>query len=161
MTIYLVLEPPRRDDDPVAHAERIQFVRDRFAWGAFLFAPLWLLWHRLWIALAIYFAVIAALTGALWSLGAGVEPRAWIVLLVNLLLGFEAASVRRWTLVRRGWREHGAVSGDDREAAERRFFDVYTADGEHGGTPLASATMSPRPATSDVIGLFPQPGANR
>jgi len=166
MTVYMVFEPPRHGEDAVAHAERIAFVRDRFAWGAFLFAPLWLLWHRLWLALAAYVGVVAALLAALWALGAGAEAGAWIVLLVNLLLGFEAATVRRWTLLGRGWRERGTVIGDDNEVAERRFFDGYVveeigrAPSGSGAASLASAPPA-RPGASDVIGLFPQPGANR
>jgi hypothetical protein len=164
MTVYMVFEPPRRDEDRLVHAERIAFVRDRFSWAAFLFAPLWLLWHRLWLALVIYVAAIAALMAGLWVVGAGVEARGWTVVLVNLLLGFEAATVRRWTLLRRGWRERGTVIGDDREAAERRFFDAYVAEtssGASSGSIAAPPPGSPRPGATDVIGLFPQPGAGR
>jgi hypothetical protein len=45
---FLVFEPANggRDADS---ADRVQFVREKFYWSAFFFAPLWLLWHRLWL----------------------------------------------------------------------------------------------------------------
>ena len=43
-------------------------------------------------------------------------------LLVALLIGFEAATIRRWKLTRRGWKMLGFVVGEDAEMAERRFF---------------------------------------
>ena len=49
------------------------------------------------------------------------------LLLIALLMGFEAASLQRWTLSRRKWRQLDIVVADDEEAAERRFFDRWTA----------------------------------
>src|SRR5262249_8172381 len=54
MAVYTVHEPPRRNGDAFAHTERFTFVRDGFAWPAFLFAPLWMLRYRLWLALIVY-----------------------------------------------------------------------------------------------------------
>ena len=42
-------------------------------------------------------------------------------------MGFEAASLQRWTLSRRNWRQLDIVVADDEESAERRFFDRWTA----------------------------------
>ena len=162
MTVYMVFEPPRRGDDSLVHAERIAFVRDRFSWAAFLFAPLWLLWRRLWLALVGYVVVVAALAFGLRLIGASTETRALAVALVGLLLGFEGATLRRQALLRRGWRDRGVVIGDDREAAERRFFDHYvTAETTREmEAALASASRpAPPPGATDVVGLFPQPGA--
>ena len=161
MTVYMVFEPPRRDEDPLAHLERFVFVRDRFTWSAFLFAPLWMLRHRLWVALAVYIVLVVAVLVGLRALGAGAEGRAFAIILIHLLVGFEAASIRRRKLLRRGWRELGTVIGDDWEAAERRFFDAYVASQAHRATaPSAAAQTWFRPnAASDVIGLFPERGA--
>ena len=52
MPVYTVHEPPPRDSDDAADAaDRFVFVRDGFSFWAFLFAPLWMLWHRLWLVL--------------------------------------------------------------------------------------------------------------
>jgi thiol:disulfide interchange protein len=159
MTVYMVFEPPRRGDDPLVHAERIAFVRDRFSWPAFLFAPLWLLWYRLWLALAIYVVALAALATGLRLLGASLEARSLAVALLGVLLGLEAATVRRRKLLHHGWRERGIVVGDDREAAERRFFDHSVTAETTNKMEAALEARPPPPGAADVVGLFPQPGA--
>src|SRR6266540_889460 len=105
-------------------AERPSF-RDGFAWGAFLVAPLWMLRHRLWLALVLYIVVAGAIGAgaAFYHVPAGIT--AAVAFLLSLLLGFEASSVRRWSLTRRRWTNVGVVIGDDVEVAERRFFDAW------------------------------------
>jgi hypothetical protein len=163
MTVYMVFEPPRADGDAVRRAERIRFVRDRFTWSAFLFAPLWMLRHRLWLAFIGYGVVVAAVAAAAAYAGLRLGPIALALGLINLLVGIEAASLRRRRLVRRGWRDRGIVIGDDLEAAEHRFFDryVYTETTREMESALAAASRPPVPPASapDVVGLFPQPGA--
>jgi len=165
MAVYMVFEPPRDGGDPVRRAERVVFVRDRFVWSAFLLAPLWMLRHRLWLALLGYVVAVGVVTPALWFVGAGPTWRSLALGVIGLLVGFEAANLRRWTLLRRGWREAGAVVGDDREAAERRFFDAYVARAAEHTDVVAPPPAPPPPsfrpsaAAADVIGLFPQPGA--
>jgi hypothetical protein len=165
MTTYMVFEPPADRGDRAARAERIVFVPDRFSWGAFLLAPLWMLWRRLWLIFVAYLIVIAAVTVGLRFAGVGLGARFLVMALIALLVGFEAANLRRWVLLRDGWRERCTIVGPDLAAAERRFFDVYAA--AEPAREAAPASPSPpvapaaRPAASDVIGLFPQPGANR
>jgi len=160
MTTYLVFEPPAGRDDPAARAERIVFVPDRFSWGAFLLAPLWMLWRRLWLVFVAYFVVMAAVTLGLMIAGVGPGARFPVGMLISLLIGLEAANLRRWALLRDSWRERGPIIGHDLAAAERRFFDAYVA-AEGPAKPAPAGPAAPRPAASDVIGLFPQPGANR
>ena len=69
MAVYTVHEPPRRNDDALAHTDRFMFVRDGFSWPAFLFAPLWMLRYRLWLALIVYLLVVFALGTAVRALG--------------------------------------------------------------------------------------------
>jgi len=166
MTVYMVFEPPRQDGDPVQRAEHIRFVRDRFTWSAFLFAPLWMLRHRMWLAFIGYGVVVAAVAAALAY--AGLRPGAIVLALalINLLVGIEAATFRRRSLVRRGWRDLGIVIGDDLEAAEHRFFDryVYGETTREMDSALAAAPRPRPPAPPSapaVVGLFPQPGATR
>ena len=165
MTVYMVFEPPRQDADLVRHAERVAFVRDRFTWSAFLFAPLWMLRHRLLLALVGYAVVVAAVVAALRYAGAQGSAIFWALALINLLVGIEAASLRRARLTHRGWRDRGIVIGDDREAAERRFFDRFVAGETTREMEMALAAAprqpSPPPGAPDVVGLFPQPGATR
>jgi hypothetical protein len=144
-------------------------VRDGFSWWAFLFAPLWMLRHRMWLVLIGYVVVAAAIEIPVKLSGAPAFAASIIGLLLGLLVGLEAGTLRRFTLNRRGWKNLGVVSGDDREDAERRFFDAWlqrtssTSGGPPAPTP-GSTSVAPRwrgPLGSDVIGLFPEPGARR
>jgi hypothetical protein len=166
MPVYIVHEPPLRAADARPDPEQFAFVREGFSVWAFLFATLWMLWHRMWLVLLIYVVVAAGLETALYYAGVSDLILGLIAILISLLVGFEASTLRRFTLDRRGWKNIGVVSGDSLEMAERRFFDAWVRD-----TPLqrAAAAPPPRPTASvphtppspDVIGLFPEPGANR
>lgn len=161
MAVYSVLEPPARSGGGDA-AERFVFVRDGFNWAAFFFGALWMLWRRLWLVLLGYLILVGALEALLRVLGAAMGARVFIGFLIALLVGFEAASLRRWTLIRRGWRDHGIVVGDDLEGAERRFFSAWTGtDGPRGATASAAAGFPQPHAPASVVGLFPQPGGSR
>ena len=165
MSTYTIHQPPLREDDVSPDPERFRFVRDGFYFWAFVFGPLWILRHRLWLVLLIYIVVMAGISAALWY--SGMRTAAPLVhFLLALLLGIEAGTLRRWTLARRGWMTLGVVVGDDLESAERRFFDAWVRDG--GGDQPVAVALPPPPARRiptqpgpDVIGLFPEPGAPR
>jgi hypothetical protein len=157
--------------------DKFAFVRDGFFVWALLLGPVWLAWHRLWLALLGYVAVMAASAGALSLLQAGAGARLVVMLLIGLLMGFEAASLWRWTLSRHDWRQIDIVVADDEEAAERRFFDRWSlkqrdlindqsavdrgAPPPTRDVPGQSFSRPPPPAHNEIIGLFPQPGAHR
>src|SRR5579883_2691790 len=107
--------------------------------------------------------------------------RFWAILfadiVVALLMGFEAASLQRWTLSRNRWPQLDVVIADDEEAAERRFFDRW-ARKQHGivndqqatdrGAPPPTRdaqglpfSRPPQAPGSGIIGLFPEPGGPR
>jgi Protein of unknown function (DUF2628) len=125
MRTYTIHEQPEPLADRVERAEGLVFVRDGFSWAAALFAPFWFLRHRLWWPLIAYVAVSAAFEiaqemasfDARWLGLAGVA--------LNLLIGFEADTLRRWGLERRGWRMIGTVTGVSAVDCERRFFDGW------------------------------------
>jgi Protein of unknown function (DUF2628) len=164
MAVYTVHEPLSRSGQVASDPVRFSFVRDGFYFWAFLLAPLWMLRHRLWLALILYLVTLAALQIGLSVFGATAGTRAIAVALLSLLVGLEAASLRRWTLARRGWRNVGLVVGDDVEAAERRFFDAWVRRHDPRA-PAAAGAASTRtwvPSNGpDVVGLFPEPGARR
>ncbi len=179
MSVYTVHEPPLRAADDLADPERFAFVRDGLYVWAFLLTPLWLFWRRLWLVLVCYLVFTAALDVALALAGTSAAAVVLINILVSLLIGLEASSLRRFTLRRRGWRHVGIVSGDDREDAERRFFEQWLRarpmppNTPSGATPPSAASPSPvtaagpRPpqaasaGSGGIIGLFPEPGAQR
>ncbi len=160
MPAYAVFEPPARANRPlVDHAARFVFLRDRFSWGAFLLGPFWMIWRRLWLVLIIYIVAVGLLFYGLQRLGTPQSAQFVVSILVALLVGMEAPGLRRWTLLRRHWRERGVVVADDLEMAERRFFDTWSREGSLGPPP-PPPPRGPVPSAG-VIGLFPEPGGGR
>src|SRR6202041_2110732 len=72
--------------------------------------------------------------------------------LLALLLGFEAASLRRWTLSRRNWRQLDIVVADDEEAVERRFFDRGPPKQRAPSNDQSAVDRGGPPPTRDVPG---------
>jgi hypothetical protein len=165
MKVYSVHEPRKLTGDPARDAERFVFVRDCFHFWAFVLGPLWMLWRRLWLVLLIYLVLTTAIQLGLWAIGVSGAVRFAVGVLIALLVGFEAGTLRRWTL--RKWRNLGVVVGRDQEDAERRFFDAWvkhelpqapTGFAQLAGNPAPMpATRMPTAATPEVIGLFPEP----
>ena len=165
MKVYAVYEPHMRGDDLRRHAERVKFVRDGFSFPAFIFGPLWMLRHRLWLAFVGYIIVVALLGVAMYyrALPAGAEGL--LILILALLIGLEAATLRRRKLLWWRWRDAGIVVADDVIGAEQRFFDRWVARApanefaDFAPTVVAPAVGDlPEPATpSDP----PQPGDAR
>jgi Protein of unknown function (DUF2628) len=168
MSVYTVHEPPLRATTALPDAERFVFVRDGFYFWAFLVTVLWMLWHRMWLVLLIYVAGVAGVETALRYSGVSNFVLGIVALLISLLIGIEAGTLRRFTLARRGWKQVGVVSGDGLEAGEWRFFDAWIRATEEqraespAAFPAASPPPLPRPPQPpDVIGLFPEPGGTR
>ena len=176
MPVYTVHAPSASASDFRA-TDKFIFVRDGFHFWAMVFGPLWLIWKRLWLALLGWIIAIVALEIVLARLGAGSAAIVSADVMVALLMGFEAASLQRWTLSRRNWRQLDVVVADDEEAAERRFFDRWTVKQrafgndqsavDRGGPPptrdIAGQPFSKPPPLpgSSIIGLFPEPGGSR
>lgn len=173
MPTFTVHAPPPKKGEAATEPERFVFVRDGFHFWAFVLAPFWLLVHRLWLALLGYLVVSFLLGLMLFLLGVSTRVQLPANLLVALLVGFEAATLWRWTLARRGWKTLGFVVGEDREIAEQRFYAAWAnraaappappavlPEPQYGapyGTPVRRGSPSP----TDVIGLFPEPGLKR
>ncbi|WP_298106610.1 DUF2628 domain-containing protein [Bradyrhizobium sp.] len=176
MPVYTVHAPVVSNLDFRA-TDRFAFVRDGFHVWAAILGVVWLAWHRLWLAMIGWIVLMTAIDIAFVRLGFGAGLVLLVDVLLALLLGFEAASLKRWTLSRRNWRQIDIVVADDEEGAERRFFDRWTARQritgndqpavDRGGPPPTrdvpgQAFSKPPPLPrDDIIGLFPEPGAPR
>ena len=163
MPTYTVHAPLPKQGEATSAPERFVFVRDGFHVWAFVLAPLWLLVHRLWLAFAGYLVVSVALGLALMLLRVSPTAQFFASLLVALLVGFEASTLWRWTLARRGWKTLGFVVGEDRDIAEQRFYAAWAnrAAAPPAGLPQPQYGTPVRrgaPSPSDVIGLFPERG---
>jgi Protein of unknown function (DUF2628) len=177
MPVYTVHEPPVRTPGALADPARFAFVRDGFYWWAFLLTPLWMLWRRLWLVFVLYLVVSIGIETAMRIYGASGGMISLVAVLISFLVGLEAGTLQRFTLKRRRWKNVGVVSGGDLEDAEHRFFAAWVRDvpSQTGTPPSAARPTTPMapyltmpatqpertPYSSGVIGLFPEPGAQR
>ena len=127
MIVCTVHEPADPPADRIERAVALQFVRDGFSPAAAVLAPLWLIGQRAWPPLIGYALAVAAVWALVEVTGA---RNAWLVLAIvaiHVVVGFEAASIRRLALEARGWHTLGAVAGRNAEECERRFLDGWLA----------------------------------
>jgi len=177
MPVYTVHAPVANGAD-LAATDKFVFVRDGFHFWAAVASVIWLLWHRLWLVLIGWIVLMIAIQFGMSALGASRGTIFAVDVLIAILMGFEAATLRRWTLSRRKWRQLDIVIGDDEEAAEHRFFERWTAR-QRGSTndqwavdrgappptrhiPGQPFSKPPPPLPQGgIIGLFPEPGGPR
>jgi hypothetical protein len=171
MPVYTVHAPISGGADLRA-TDRFVFVRDGFRLWAAVLGVLWLAWQRLWLATIGWIIVMAAIDVAMVKIGLGTASIFLADCLLALLLGLEASSLQRWTLSRRNWRQLDIVIADDIEAAERRFFERWSARRGSVGLNASATDRGAPPPTRDlprppplpaggIIGLFPEPGGSR
>ena len=124
MVIYFVHAPPNASANRLESAEELLFVKDGFSWFAMALPAIWLLMRRMWLE-AIAFTAGSALI--MWAFTAAGAPNAGsaILLIVQIIFGFEAGAFYSDTLDRRGWRLVGTVSGRNAEDSERRFLEAW------------------------------------
>jgi hypothetical protein len=144
---YTVHEPPDAGSDRVDRGVDLEFVKDGFSWLTAICPPLGFLINGLWL-FALAYLVGAGVLG--WALTAWkLDPQSigWIFLFINIYLGFEISTLKRWMLEQTGWQALGVVTGKSIADCERRFFESWlpgqpiiasgTADGAGtGGSPL-------------------------
>ncbi len=143
MRIYTVHERPV----PLGADRDVVLVKEGLCWPAFLVAPLWALYRRLWLGFLVYVAAVAGLGVAADAVALAAPTEAALSLGFSLLVGFEANDWRRRSLARRGYRLHGVVTGRDLEAAEAKLFSTPpTAAPPPAALPVASMPAVPSPA---------------
>jgi len=102
----------------------VVFVKDGFSWPAFFIPFVWMIWHRLWLALVTYVVVAAGLAGIGYLSGFPDSLATLLGLLINLFFGLEGNNFRRRSLARRGYHEVADIVASDREEAAWRYFAV-------------------------------------
>ena len=116
MALYVI--QARGADRPAL--ERLRAVRDGFAPGASVFAQLWLLAHRLWLALAIWVVLEAAFFLVVFPHVSGLTATL-VDFLAHLYIGFEGNRLRIAKGARRA-AVTAVVAAGNRDEAEARFF---------------------------------------
>lgn len=157
MRIYTVHELPGAPLD----GKGIVLVKEGFSFPAFAFSWAWLLYHRMWVALAIWIGLTVTLSYLVQAV-LGAPAAAAVSLALGFMLGAEGNDIRRWTLERKGYREAGIAAGASLEEAERNFFAKWDRPLAVEEVKPVTAPVWPRraPARKDgeVLGLFPEAG---
>jgi hypothetical protein len=147
VVVYNVFEPPFSLGSVPERAERIVFVRDGFRWMAAIFPALWLLLKGLWLEFVVFIGAVVALTWGLEALGAAPTVGGIILLILQIVLGYEASAIEGAALERRGWRLSATMVGRDLTECERNFFQSWLASQANvpaGDQPMPPPTWSER-----------------
>jgi hypothetical protein len=147
--------------------ERAVLVRDGFSWGAFFFTALWFFAHRLWLAGLGVLVLLVAFNLGLAALGLRPGAAFLAQLLLSVLIGLEANSLRRWTLSRRGRPAIDVVTASDHDDAETKAFARWLSARETPhyssmpASPPLRVPVAPYRAPDPVIGFFPEADRRR
>jgi hypothetical protein len=115
MAVYTVHQPPLGKGANAPDPARFAFVRDGFyVWG-FVLSVLWMLRHRLWLVAVLFVAGSILLDTGLRYAGVTSGWRMLVFLAIAFLVGLEGATLRRWTLARRGYSNVGVVVADNQD----------------------------------------------
>mgnify|MGYP000891457118 CR=1 FL=1 len=125
MIVETIHEQPSPPADRLEHAAGLAFIRDGFSISAAVFAPLWMLFNGAWIGTLVYVAASTLLATLFSVVGWDIRWFLALIAAAHFIVGFEASSLRRWSLERKGWRLLGTVAGRNVEECERRFFDSW------------------------------------
>ncbi|MGP9818413.1 DUF2628 domain-containing protein [Salinarimonas sp. NSM] len=145
MRTYTVHLPRDAAPGDAAAFERAVLVRDGFNWAAFFFSVLWMLWHRLWLAALATLVAVVALSVALDALEVGEGAAALASLLLAVLIGLEASSLRRWTYARRGMPMVDVVAAPSYDEADALACARLVGMHGEGETASPPAEIPPAP----------------
>ena len=159
---YTLHVPANAEPGDPEGLDQAELVKDGFSWGAFLFTFLWFFWNRLWLAgLGVLIAVVG-LPFALQAARVNTAAAVLAELLLSLLIGLEANSLKRWT-----WRRKkpaaDVVTASDLDEAEAKAFSRWLENTAEPRPDRVSASF-PVPAyrgSEPVIGLFPDTERSR
>lgn len=161
MRVWTAYEP-RVPASPEERADRTIFVKDGFAWLAFLLPLPWLLVHRLWLGTLIYVAISVAAGVAGGFLSITENAGAALALIGNLYAGLESNDLIRRKLSRQGFVHAGSVLAKNRTEAELQFFAARGSPEIMAVSRSSVPTVSsPTNDTEGVLGLFPRPEGSR
>ncbi|RUP00182.1 DUF2628 domain-containing protein [Hyphomicrobium sp.] len=125
MATYTVHEPPEADSDRVDRGVELEFVKDGFSWLTAICPPLGFIANGLWLMAIAYLAGTGLLAYLLQSLKVSPELSGILFLALNIYLGLEISTFKRWMLDQKGWQMLGVVNGRTMAECERRFFESW------------------------------------
>ena len=111
------------DTDPVASLEVIP---EGFSWWGFVFAGIWLLYQRLWLALAVFITVMIFLISAETQGIINAAESLMLQLVLQFAIGMFGHDLRRVDLAGKGYVTTDVVVAGDELAAAQRYLDRVT-----------------------------------
>ncbi len=141
MTSYVVMTGR---EDPTGETTR--FVKDGFIVSAFVLPLIWLLWKKLWLEAALYFAAMGILGAVLYraDLANAAPLSALITFGLNLVVGLEGGSWLKRSLESAGFSEADIVVAQNARQAE----EMYASRMVSVPTPYPPRAVGVSPATS-------------
>ena len=125
MVTYTVHEPPDPGSDRADRGVALEFIKDGFSWLTAICPPIGFIANGLWLFALAYLVGAAALGWLLTTWKVDAQLTGWIFVLINIYLGFEVSTLKRWMLDQTGWQLLGVVTGKSIEDCERRFFETW------------------------------------
>lgn len=125
MVTYTIHEPPDPGSDRADRGVELEFVKDGFSWLTAICPPIGFLANGLWLFALAYLVGAAALGWALSALKLDPQMTGVVFLMINIYLGFEISTLKRWMLEQTGWQALGVVTGKSIAECERRFFESW------------------------------------
>ena len=125
MATFTVHEPSQPQADRVDRADELRFVKDGFSWVTAICPPLGFAMKGLWTAALAYIVFAAVAVTGLMALHVGSDALTFMLLAINIYLGFESSTLERWSLDNDGWRMISTVIGRNISECERRFFESW------------------------------------
>ncbi len=118
MTSYVVMTGR---NDPASETTR--FIKDGFTVFAFALPLVWLLWKKLWLEAALYFAAVGILGAVLyWSDIPNAAPLSTLITFgLNLIVGLEGNVWHRRALELHGFSETDVVMAKNERQAEETY----------------------------------------
>jgi hypothetical protein len=144
MVVFNVYEPPYAAGTADERAEDLLFVRDGFHWWAMLAPALWFLVKRLWLELGLFIAFVLAVSWGLSALGAAPVVAGIILIIAQIVIGFEAGYIQARALERKNWTFQGTVTGRKLDDCERRFLQDWLASQPSSPQPPRDGERAPR-----------------
>lgn len=115
MRIYTLHEPK----DP---SLEVVPVKEGFNWLAFLFSPLWAIWHCLWLWGAGLLIISISVGWAMAKVGWHVYPQGVAFAALALIIGWTANDLRRFNLRRRGFDEVAVLLAENHDRAVELYL---------------------------------------
>lgn len=103
-------------------------IEEGFNWPAFVFSPLWALWHGMWGVALLLVGVMAGLGLVLVLVGLNETVQGVATLGLAVIIGGMANDLRRRHFEKRGFTARSVVAAEDREAALHRYLEVARSE---------------------------------